>query len=64
MTYQPPRFRPCGVPGCAICRYNLEGAPPDSGHGEEHVARDLIAGAFAIVLLFVFLFVLLPVIQS
>jgi divalent metal cation (Fe/Co/Zn/Cd) transporter len=58
------RFRPCGNPACSICRYNLEGQPPDSGHpaGEER-ARDLIAGALAIVLLFVFLFVLLPVMQ-
>jgi hypothetical protein len=54
------RFRPCGNPACSICRYNLEGVPPDSGHPVEDRARDLIAGAIAIGLAFLLLFFLLP----
>lgn len=62
MTYPPPRIRPCGLPECRICRHNIPGEPPDSGHpaGEER-ARDLIAGALMIALAFLFFLVLLPI---
>jgi hypothetical protein len=60
-----PRFVPCGRPDCSICRHNSEGEPPDSGHPtEERLARDLLVGAVGIGLLFVLLFVLLPVLAA
>jgi len=65
MTYPPPRIRPCGRPECMICRHNIPGEPPDSGHpaGEER-ARDLIAGALMIGLAFLFVLVLLPIVTA
>ncbi|MCU0894790.1 MAG: hypothetical protein MUD06_10795 [Rhodospirillales bacterium] len=60
-----PRFIPCGRPDCAICRHNIEGEPPDSGHPtEERLALELLTGAVGIGLLFVLLFVLLPVLAA
>jgi len=52
-----PRFVPCGRSDCAICRYH-EGEPEPT---EERLALELLAGAVGVVLLFVVLFVLLPV---
>ena len=57
-----PRFVPCGRPECAICRHNIAGEPPDSGHPtEERLALDLLVGAVAVLLAFIAFVILLPV---
>ena len=58
-----PRVRPCGNEACRICRHNIAGEAPDSGHPEESLAS-LLLGAAALLLLFVLAFVLLPVLAS
>ena len=57
-----PRFIPCGRSECRICRNNIPGEPPDSGHpaGEESLAS-LFLGLAAIVVILLFVVLLVPV---
>ena len=62
-----PNLRPCGVPECKICRFNIPGEPPDSGHPDESLAHYLVQLALATIFflsLFVLAFVLLPVLAA
>lgn len=57
-----PRLRPCGNPECRICRWNDE-QHHDSGHPVEAPAdtwMNLALGAAALVIAFIFFFVMLP----
>lgn len=58
-----PRLRPCGIPECRICRHNVPGEPPDSGHVEEPEPLVLaLIGTAALVVLFIVAFVVMPVV--
>ena len=57
MTRQPharpaagPSLRQCGNPACRICRNNVPGEPPDSGHPPRESLASLFLGLAAIVL--------------
>lgn len=57
-----PRLRPCDDPDCRICRHNVPGEPPDSGHvAEGDELASALLGVAAIVLLFIVAFLLIPV---
>ena len=57
-----PNVVQCGNPTCRICRNNIPGEPPDSGHpaGEESLAS-LFLGLAAIVVILLFVVLLVPV---
>jgi len=55
------RLRSCGNPDCRICRLNVPGEPPDSGHPDERLGlAEALIGMAAIVVLFAVFFVILP----
>lgn len=58
-----PRVRQCGNPQCAICRFNEDGLPPDSGHPVNEDLAELALGAAMIIGLFLLLFVVWPVLS-
>jgi hypothetical protein len=61
VPYHPPRLRVCDDPDCRICRWNEPGKPPTSGHpAGNRLSINLLAGAVAIILLFILLFIILP----
>lgn len=55
-----PRLRPCGRPGCHVCRWR-DTDPPDSGHPVDDSLAMLFLGGAAIVVLFVLAFIVGPV---
>ena len=54
-------WRDCGNERCRQCRWRREAVPPDSGHPEPFPMR--LLGAAALTLLFVFAFMLLPILM-
>ena len=56
-----PRFIPCGRSECRICRNNVPGEPPDSGHPPRESLASLFLGLAAIVVILLFVVLIVPV---